>query len=199
GAKKMYAQLSRTEFKAYRVGLVHGRQKQNEQDMVMERFKKKELDVLVATTVLEVGIDIANATVMIIEHAQRFGLSQLHQLRGRIGRGPDASICLLVSDAQTEEAEARLAAMVQYRDGFRIAEEDLRIRGPGEFFGRRQHGLSELKIGNPLAQMHLLKRAREEAVRLLAGDLRLEGKNHLLLKEKLLQRFPEYESLMLVG
>jgi ATP-dependent DNA helicase RecG len=136
---------------------------------------------------------------MIVAHAERFGLSQLHQLRGRIGRGSLQSFCVLISDAQTDEAKARLKAMVSSSDGFRISEEDLKIRGPGEFFGNRQHGLAELKIANPLTQMQLLKAAREEAVKLLGQDARLEERLHQPLKEKLLQRFPEYEKLMLVG
>jgi ATP-dependent DNA helicase RecG len=199
GAKKMYARLKAGEFKEFRLGLIHGRMKQQEQDEAMRQFKNKELDLLVATTVLEVGIDMPSATCMIIEHAERFGLSQLHQLRGRIGRSDIESVCLLISDPQTQEARARLAAMVKYSDGFRIAEEDLKIRGPGEFFGQRQHGLSELRIANPLTQLQLLKRAREEAVRLISTDSHLAMQSHLALKEKLLQRFPEYEKLILVG
>jgi ATP-dependent DNA helicase RecG len=136
---------------------------------------------------------------MIIEHAERFGLSQLHQLRGRIGRGEKESVCLLISDAETQEAQARMAAMAKYSDGFRIAEEDLKIRGPGEFFGIRQHGLTELKIANPLTQMQLLKKAREEAMKLVNMDPQLEVRQDYLLKEKLLQRFPQYEKLMVVG
>jgi len=199
GAKKMFAELKSGEFKDFKVGLIHGRLKQEEQDEVMSGFKSAEIKVLVSTTVLEVGIDIPNAACMIIEHAERFGLSQLHQLRGRVGRGSAASICALVSDCQTEEAKARLSALVKFNDGFKIAEEDLRIRGPGEFFGSQQHGLSGLKIANPLTQMQLLKRAREEAVRLLNVDLRLENRQNILLKEKLLQRFPDYEKLMVTG
>jgi ATP-dependent DNA helicase RecG len=199
GAKKMYAQLRAGEFKGFRLGLIHGRLKQEEQDDLMHKFKNKEIDLLVSTTVLEVGIDISNATCMIVEHAQRFGLSQLHQLRGRIGRGQEQSYCVLISDAKTAEAEARISAMLKYGDGFRIAEEDLKIRGPGEFFGRRQHGLTELKIANPLTQMHLLKLARDDAIKLVNGDPRLGEKQHLLLKEKMLQRFPEYEKLITVG
>ena len=133
---------------------------------------------------------------MIVEHAERFGLSQLHQLRGRVGRGSDNSVCLLVSSAQSPQAQARIQAMVKYNDGFRIAEEDLKIRGPGEFFGARQHGLTELKIGDPLAQMQLLKLAREEAVKLLNLDPHLENRQNLLLKEKLFQRFPGYHKFM---
>jgi ATP-dependent DNA helicase RecG len=199
GAKKMYAQLRSGEFKEFNLGLIHGRLGQEKQDEIMLKFKNRKLDILVATTVLEVGIDIPNATFMFIEHAERFGLSQLHQLRGRIGRGKEESFCLLVSDAQTPQAASRLRAMVEYNDGFRIAEEDLKIRGPGEFFGARQHGLAELKVANPLTQMQLLKKAREEAIRLLNSDPRLEARPNSLLKEKLLQRFPEYEKLMLVG
>ncbi len=199
GAKKMYNELKSGEFKEFKLGLVHGRLKQEEQDRVMSAFKNKKLDILVSTTVLEVGIDIPSATCMIIEHAERFGLSQLHQLRGRVGRGSDASFCLLISDAKTEESAFRLGAMIKHSDGFRISEEDLKIRGPGEFFGREQHGLSELKIANPLTQMHLLKRAREEAVKLLSVDPRLESRQNQLLKESLLQKFPEYEEMMLVG
>lgn len=199
GAKKMFAELKSQEFKVFRVGLIHGRLKQEEQDKVMAGFKSAKVDVLVSTTVLEVGIDIANASCMIIEHAERFGLAQLHQLRGRIGRGKDESICALISDSPTDEARERLNAMIKYNDGFRIAEEDLRIRGPGEFFGREQHGLSELKLANPLTQMQLLKRAREEAVKLLGQDQRLEARQNLLLKDKLLRRFPGYEKFMAAG
>ena len=199
GAKKKYAELKEKEFKDFKVGLIHGRLKQNEQDEAMLKFKNKELDILVATTVLEVGIDVANATCMIVEHAERFGLSQLHQLRGRVGRGRDKSFCLLISTAKTQDASARIGAMVKYSDGFKIAEEDLKIRGPGEFFGERQHGLSELKIGNPLTQLQLLKKARDEAIKLISLDPRLEGRSNLLLKEKLLERFPEYEKLIIIG
>jgi len=199
GAKKMYNELKSREFKDFKLGIIHGKLKQEEQDKVMQRFKNKELDLLISTTILEVGIDIPTATCMIIEHAERFGLSQLHQLRGRVGRGSSKSMCILISDSTTEEASARLNAMVKYHDGFKIAEEDLKIRGPGEFFGREQHGLSELKIGNPLTQLHLLKKAREEAINLLNADSQLQAKQNVLLKERLLQRFPEYEQLILVG
>ncbi|MFH0918435.1 MAG: ATP-dependent DNA helicase RecG [Candidatus Omnitrophota bacterium] len=199
GAKKMFGELKSGQFKEFRLGLIHGKLKTQEQIEVMHKFKDKQLDLLVATTILEVGIDIPNATCMIIASAERFGLSQLHQLRGRIGRGKLQSFCILISDGQTEESKARLAAMVASGDGFHIAEEDLRIRGPGEFFGRRQHGLAELKIANPLIQLHLLKAAREEAIGLLNQDACLTERPHQLLKAKLLQRFPEYEKLILVG
>ena len=199
GAKRMYAELKSNEFKEFKLGLVHGKLKQEEQDKVMLAFKNKKIDILISTTVLEVGIDISSATCMIIEYADRFGLSQLHQLRGRVGRGNDASYCLLISDSKTEESSFRLGAMVKYSDGFRISEEDLKIRGPGEFFGREQHGLSELRIADPLTQMQLLKRAREEAIRLLNVDPHLESRQNQLLRESLVQKFPEYEKLILVG
>jgi len=199
GAKKMYQQLKSGEFKDFKTGLIHGRMKQPEQDEAMRRFKERELDILVSTTILEVGIDIPTATCMIVENAERFGLSQLHQLRGRIGRGAQESFCFLISDAATEEAQRRIQTMVKYEDGFRIAEEDLKIRGPGEFFGHRQHGLSELKIANPLTQLQLLKKAREEAIRVVSADPALVSKQDTLLKQKLIQRFPEYEKLMMIG
>ena len=199
GAKKMFAELKEGGFKNFRLGLVHGKLKTKEQEEVMLKFRNKELDLLVSTTILEVGIDIPNATCMIVAHAERFGLSQLHQLRGRIGRGSLQSFCVLISDAQTDEAKARLRAMVLSSDGFRISEEDLRIRGPGEFFGQRQHGLTELKIANPLTQLQLLKKAREEALRLISGDNNLTLHQHIQLKERLFQRFPEYESFMAVA
>jgi ATP-dependent DNA helicase RecG len=197
GAKIMYEEL-KDEFKGYRLGLVHGKMKQSEQDKIMDKFRKHEFDILVATTVLEVGVDIPNATCMIIEHAERFGLAQLHQLRGRVGRAPNTeSLCILVSDMENEEVIQRLEAMLKYNDGFKIAEEDLRLRGPGEFFGKRQHGLSELRIANPLSQIELLKQAKDEAIKLVQRDPQLN--QNTLIKEKLLERFPNYEDLILVG
>jgi len=199
GVKKRFAQLKAGALKDFRLGLIHGQLANLEQDEIMFKFKNKELDVLVSTTILEVGIDVSRATCMVIEKAERFGLAQLHQLRGRVGRDKYPSVCLLISDAKTAEAKARIEAMVKYNDGFRIAEEDLKIRGPGEFFGARQHGLSELKIGNPLTQMQLLKHAREEAIKLINLDPGLIDKSNTLLRKKLLERFPEYERLMVIG
>jgi ATP-dependent DNA helicase RecG len=198
-AKKMYRELKNNVFRDFKVGLIHGKLKDTEQERIMSEFKSAKLQILVATTVLEVGIDIANATIMVIEQAERFGLSQLHQLRGRVGRGAYESYCILISEADSPDARLRLEAMVKYNDGFFIAEEDLKIRGPGEFFGSRQHGLTELKIGNPLTQMQLLKRAREEAIRLVNLDPQLKARQNILLKEKLLKRFPDYEKLMFAG
>jgi len=173
--------------------------KQVEQDKVMNSFRNGNLDVLISTTVLEVGIDVPSANCMIIEHAERFGLAQLHQLRGRVGRGGKSSSCILITDAPTQEAKSRMKAMVEYSDGFRIAEQDLKIRGPGEFFGERQHGLAELKIGNPLIQMQLLKKARDEAIKLLEEDPQLKEHSNILLKQRLLERFPGYEKFINIG
>jgi len=198
GAKKMHQELT-DRFSNFKVGIIHGQMSQSEQDKIMLDFKQGRIDILVATSVLEVGIDVPNATVLIIEHAERFGLSQLHQLRGRIGRGRYQSHCLLIADPKTQEAIARIEAITHLNDGFRIAEEDLRIRGPGEFFGRRQHGLTELRIANPITQMHLLKQARSEAVRLIKKDPNFSLHQNLALKALLMKRFPEYEKLMLVG
>ena len=198
-AKSMYKEFSQNIFKDFKVGLIHGRLKREEQERVMRQFRNGDLQILVATTVLEVGIDVPNVTVLLIEHAERFGLSQLHQIRGRIGRGAHESYCFLLAEPQTEEAQARLKVLVESCDGFRIAEEDLKIRGPGEFFGERQHGLTELKIANPLTQMHLLKATREEVVRLINDDPRLEKRQNQELKAQLYKRFPEFEKFMMVG
>lgn len=159
-----YERLARTEFPNLRVGLLHGRMKNNEKDAVMERFRHRELDILVATTVIEVGVDVPNATVMVIEHADRFGLAQLHQLRGRIGRGSEKSHCILVAPKTiTGDARERIETMVATSNGFEIAERDLKQRGPGEFFGTRQHGDAAFSFAQPLRDHELLDLARREA------------------------------------
>ncbi len=198
-AKRMFRELGQGPFKGLRLGLVHGRLAKDAQQDVMRRFHKGQIDILVATTVLEVGIDVPNATAMVVDNADRFGLSQLHQMRGRVGRGPHGSCCYLIADPATDEGRRRLQAMAAYPDGFRIAEEDLKIRGPGEFFGERQHGLTELRLADPLKQMHLLKAAREDAVRLLRDDPFLESRIHQELKAALYRRFPEFEKFLEVG
>ena len=167
------------------VGCVHGRMKSEEKDAVMLRFAHGELDILVATTVVEVGVNVPNATLMIVENAERFGLSQLHQLRGRVGRGKDKSYCVLVSDAENEEAKARLNILCKTNDGFRIAEEDLRMRGPGDFFGSRQHGLPPMHAADLWADMDTLQTAREDADALFAKDPSLSLPEHLALRQKI--------------
>ncbi len=175
-------ELSEKEFAAYRVGLLHGKMKPKEKAAVMEQFAAGEISLLVSTTVIEVGIDVPNATVMAIENAERFGLSQLHQLRGRVGRGKKQSYCILISDAQGENARARLEMMAKTNDGFAVAEFDLKQRGPGDFFGKRQHGLPELKIADLLEDMDTLKQAKHAALDVLAKDRRLENQEHRALR-----------------
>jgi ATP-dependent DNA helicase RecG len=166
-AVKMAADLEKTLIETS-IGLIHGRMDAAERERTMEAFSAGDIELLVSTTVIEVGIDVPNATVMVIENAERFGLSQLHQLRGRVGRGPHPSYCVLVeADTLTPEAEARLAVMAETEDGFRIAEKDLEIRGPGEMTGTRQTGMPELRIANVLRDRDLLELAREEALRLV--------------------------------
>jgi ATP-dependent DNA helicase RecG len=167
--------LSRDVFPKLKLGLLHGRLPSDEKEEVMQRFRKNEAQILVATTVVEVGVDVPNATVMVIEHAERFGLAQLHQLRGRIGRGADKSHCILVAPARmTEEARARLETMVQTSNGFEIAETDLQLRGPGEFFGTRQSGDLGFHIANPLRDRELLELARREAFALVGDSVQEE-------------------------
>jgi ATP-dependent DNA helicase RecG len=163
-AVRMYEHLARNVFPEFRVGLLHGRLPSEEKEDVMRRFKQGEIQILVSTTVVEVGVDVANATVMLVEHAERFGLSQLHQLRGRIGRGSGKSFCLLLAeDRRTEVAEERLRTMTETTDGFRIAEIDLKLRGPGEFFGTRQWGIPAFRIANLLRDQEILEWAKREA------------------------------------
>src|SRR6202790_4951706 len=163
-AVEEYERLSRQVFPKLRLGLLHGRLSSEEKDEVMQRFRKNEVQILVATTVVEVGVDVPNATVMVIEHAERFGLSQLHQLRGRVGRGAQKSHCVLVGPVRmTDEARARLETMVRTSNGFEIAETDLELRGPGEFFGTRQSGAFGFHVANPLRDRALLELARREA------------------------------------
>ena len=167
--------LQRQVFPDLRVACVHGRMKPREKDAVMAAFAAGEVHILVSTTVVEVGVDVPNATVMMVEDADRFGLSQLHQLRGRVGRGRHKSYCILISDNRNEETRARLKVMTQTGDGFKIAEEDLRLRGPGDFFGQRQHGLPSLKVADLTCDMALLHEAQQAAADLLARDPELSG------------------------
>ena len=179
-AIKMYEQLRKTEFASLRVGLLHGRMSADDKDATMASFKRGAIDVLVSTTVIEVGVDVANASVMVIEHAERFGLSQMHQLRGRIGRGAAKSYCVLMTGGKVSvEAEQRLQAMVRTQNGFEIAELDLQQRGPGEFFGTRQAGMPNFRVANLLRDRELLEAARREA------RFVLEGPNADLTKEEI--------------
>ena len=215
-----FEELQSSTFPDLRLGLIHGRLPGEEKDRVMQRFKNRELDILVATTVIEVGIDVPNASLMVIENAERFGLSQLHQLRGRVGRGSEQSYCILLTSrwiAQRAEraqkrrvqveisldqqrlAERRLATMVSTTDGFKIAEVDLELRGPGDFFGTRQSGVPEFKVANIVTDVRLLEQAREDARALIERDPRLELPDHRLIADHLRSNFRDALSLMHVG
>ena len=176
-----YERLQKTVFPERKLGLLHGRMKSDEKEDVMERFRRRELDMLVTTTVIEVGVDVPNATVMVIEHAERFGLSQLHQLRGRIGRGGEKGACILVAPKiPGEDARVRLETMVRTTNGFEIAETDLKLRGPGEFFGTRQHGELGFHIANPIRDFELLELARREALSLVESPEAEPARQRLL-------------------
>jgi ATP-dependent DNA helicase RecG len=169
-ATKMFEELRDKVFPQYSVGLLHGKMKQPEKEETMAKFVKGEINILVSTTVIEVGVDVANASVMLIEHAERFGLSQLHQLRGRVGRGADQSFCILLTgDKKTTVAKERLGIMEQTNDGFKIAEKDLEIRGQGEIFGTRQSGVQTFRIANIIRDLDILEDARSDAIALLSS------------------------------
>ena len=199
-ATDMAARLQKEVFPELTVGLLHGRLSSEEKDAIMQRFKAGEIHVLVATTVIEVGIDVPNASVMLIEHAERFGLSQLHQLRGRVGRGPWKSYCILLTSGRLgEDAQRRVEAMVETNDGFRIAEVDLQLRGPGEFFGTRQSGLPEFRAADLLRDAAVLEDARREAQAIVAVDPELRDPVHRGLRQALLTRWRGKLELASVG
>lgn len=194
------ALLQKETFPHRRVGLLHGRMKRAEKERIMDEFKRGLLDVLVATTVVEVGIDVPNATVMLIEHAERFGLSQLHQLRGRVGRGSERSYCLLVAtDPLSEAARRRLSAMVDSGDGFALSEADLAIRGPGEFFGTRQSGVPALRVANLLRDADLLESARPSAFEWVDRDPTLQTAESRPLRAYLEGKWGAHLSALMVG
>ncbi len=179
-ANELFKELSDGFFKGFRLGLLHGKMKAAEKKAVMDAFSSGEIQLLVATTVIEVGIDVPNAVIMVIENAERFGLSQLHQLRGRIGRGSEKSTCILISDADETQ---RLNVLASTTDGFRIADEDLKLRGPGDFFGSRQHGLPEMKIANMMTDGEAIKETREAAEKLLKNNPALAGEEFRMLRD----------------
>jgi ATP-dependent DNA helicase RecG len=193
-ATELRDHLQNDVFPDLRVGMVHGQMASWEKDEAMEQFRSREIDVLVATVVIEVGVDVPNACCMIIEDAERFGLAQLHQLRGRVGRGPDQSFCIMLADPKTDDGRQRLEAMVQTCDGFQIAEEDLKLRGPGEFYGTKQSGILKLRIANIIGDAKILELAREEAFALVDRDPDLAEPDHRALHDELHAR---YQSILL--
>jgi ATP-dependent DNA helicase RecG len=194
-----FEKLSKGPLHGVRLGMLHGQMKTEEKQAVMSEFRAGKIDVLVATTVIEVGVDVANASVMVIEDADRFGLSQLHQIRGRVGRGTAESFCLLIADAVNEEAKTRLQAMTGTNDGFEIAEIDLKIRGPGDFFGTRQHGLPQFKLADITQELDFLHQAKEDALEILGNDPNLERGEHQALRRKLIEQFGKTMFLAQVG
>ena len=198
-AQEMFRKFKTSLFKDQRIALVHGKMKQAETEAIMRDFKAGKIDLLVATTVLEVGVDVANATVMVIEHADRFGLAQLHQLRGRIGRGEHDGLCLLVAEPKTQDGQRRLEAICATTDGFKIAQYDLEIRGPGKYFGRHQHGLNELKVANPATQLDVLELARKEAKALTAADPFLKKNENREIRRVIGRRYPTYLAMVAAG
>ena len=192
-AAASYARSLQTEvFPDLRVGLVHGKMKPREKDAVMTAFAGGELDVLVSTTVIEVGVDVPNAALMVVENADRFGLSQLHQLRGRVGRGRHQSYCVLVTSTRNPDSRARLKVLTKTTDGFQIAEEDLKLRGPGDFFGQRQHGLPQLRIADLAGDMRVLKEAQLAAQELLERDPGLKRPEHAPLLKQVHRLFEQH-------
>lgn len=184
-AEEYFAEISAGAFKDYRVGLLHGKMKPKDKDTVMRAFKDGEIRLLVSTTVIEVGIDVPNAAIMVIENAERFGLSQLHQLRGRIGRGSHKSTCIFISDYKKD----RLNVITQSNDGFKIADEDLRLRGPGDFLGSRQHGLPQLKIADIYADSNTLRLTGMAAAALLERDPKLNTQENKVLREEIIKMY----------
>jgi len=188
-ASEYYKELSENQFKGYTVGLLHGKMKPKDKDEVMQQFKAGELDVLVSTTVIEVGVDVPNATVMVIENAERFGLSALHQLRGRVGRGAANSCCILISDNEGEAVRQRLHFLCRTSDGFAVAKYDLETRGPGDFFGEAQHGLPTLHVADLVQDTRTLTVAQQEAKALLALDPNLAKPEHKALSDEVERLF----------
>ena len=188
---KFTEELKNDRLPDLRVECMHGKLKNNEKQDIMDRFSSGEIDVLVSTTVIEVGVNVPNATLMIIENAERFGLSALHQLRGRVGRGGEKSYCVLVTDSKTKVAKERMSIMCKSNDGFVISEKDLHLRGPGDFFGTRQHGLPEMKIANLYKDINILKDVQSVAIDLYKSDENLEKKENLLLKKRIEELYSE--------
>jgi ATP-dependent DNA helicase RecG len=198
-AEQTFKELKEGIFRGLEVGLLHGRQDDRTKDFTMNSFRRGEIQILVTTTVVEVGVDIPNATLMVIEHADRFGMSQLHQLRGRVSRGPVAGECYLFAEATNDETKERLRTFCQTTDGFELAEYDLRVRGMGEFFGTRQHGLGELKLGNLVRDADLLTFARHDALELVQNDPGLKLPEHAELRKQVLAKYGQTLELAEIG
>jgi len=198
-ASMMYEKLKDEVFKEFSVGLIHGKMGAQEKDVVMKKFKEGKLKILVSTVIIEVGIDVSNASIMLVENAERFGLAQLHQLRGRVGRGEYDSYCILMANPRTELAQKRLKAIAESTDGFEIAEEDLELRGSGEIFGTRQHGLPEMRFGSILHDRGIMELARKEAFDIIKEDPNLNDPRNYPIHQRLKERFGNKIELIKVG
>ncbi|MBR4972851.1 MAG: ATP-dependent DNA helicase RecG, partial [Clostridia bacterium] len=185
-ATEYYEKLKENDFKCYSLGLLHGKMSSKEKESVMRDFSEGKIQLLIATTVIEVGIDVPNAVIMVIENAERFGLSQLHQLRGRIGRGKYKSDCILISDSKSDDTKKRLDVIKNTADGFKIADADLELRGPGDFLGSRQHGLPDMKIADLFADRDVLHKAGREVEYLIKNDPSLKLEENLGLREEII-------------
>ena len=195
-AVEQYTEKLKNEvFQNYRVECIHGKFKADYKNYVMESFSKGDIDILVSTTVIEVGINVPNAVIMLIENAERFGLAQLHQLRGRVGRGAEKSYCILVSDSENKVAKERMEIMTKSSDGFEISEKDLSLRGPGDFFGTRQHGIPELKIANLYKDIEILKEVRKASEELYMNDPFLEREENQKLALEMDKFFRESDNI----
>ena len=198
-AEEIYIDLKENIFKEYNVGLLHGKMKSSDKDEVMINFKNGKIDILVATTVIEVGVNVTNANIMTIYNSERFGLAQLHQLRGRVGRGQYQSYCILVNYSHSKIARERMRILQQSTDGFIISEKDLELRGPGEFFGTRQHGLPELKIANLFTDIKILQVVQKEALEIMKIDKNLEGKEYSKVKKEIRLIFSNLENDLILN
>ncbi len=187
--EKLYQTYNKEVFSEYRVEYIHGKMKPKEKDEIMEKFKNKEIDILISTTVIEVGVDVPNANIMVIENSERFGLAQLHQLRGRVGRGEYQSYCILKCEGKSENTRKRMKVMVETNDGFIISEKDLELRGSGDFFGTMQHGLPEFKIANLFEDIEMLKMVQSVAMKILEEDPKLEQEKNQQLKNLIRDKF----------
>ena len=187
----LYEKCKTEVFPNYRIEYIHGKMKQKEKDDIMERFKNGEIDILISTTVIEVGVDVPNSSIMVIEDAQRFGLAQLHQLRGRVGRGEYQSYCILKYEGKGKNTRERMKIMTQTNDGFVISQKDLELRGSGDFFGTNQHGIPDFKIANLFTDIDILKLAQEAAIKIVNDDEKLEKPENILLKELVKDKFTD--------
>lgn len=190
-AEELYLSLKNGIYKDFSIGLLHGKMKSREKDQIMDKFKNKELDILISTTVIEVGVNVPNANIMVIFNAERFGLAQLHQLRGRVGRGEYQSYCILINESNSSISRERMRILQKSSDGFYISERDLELRGPGEFFGTKQHGLPDLKVANLFTDMDILKIAQKKAREILEEDSLLLDEKHFALRQNILHMFKD--------